>query len=306
MKKFLKIFLILVVIGTGVFIVPKFFFVRPCVRPITYTLGTFDEKFGISKTYFLDALSEAEAIWEKPLDKDLFEYAPNSSTGGGRLKVNLIFDYRQQATSKLADLGITVKDTKASYDSLETQYLSLKAEYEVAKKAYDAQFEVLDQRNKAYEQQVKYWNTHDGAPKKEYEKLVAERTALESEVSKLQAAQVRLNNMVDELNALVVVINRLAKTLNLVVDQYNTIGESRGESFTEGLYKSSATGQEIDIYEFSSRDKLVRVLAHELGHALGLDHISDSKAIMYTFNSGGNMTLTVNDIIELKALCGIK
>lgn len=294
--------MILIAIGVGVFIIPKVFFIRPCARPITYSLGAFDERFGISRAYFLNALSEAEMIWEKPLGKDLFKY----DSPDGRLKVNLIYDYRQQATSKLADLGIVVKDNKASYDSLETKYLTLKDQYEEAKKLYDAQFEALDQRNNAYEQQVKYWNTHGGAPKKEYEKLVAERSALESEAAKLQTSQVRLNNMVDEINALIVVINRLAQTLNLTVDQYNTIGESRGESFTEGLYKSSATGQEVDIYEFSSRDKLVRVLAHELGHALGLDHISDPKAIMYTFNSGENMTLTSADIIELKALCGIK
>ncbi len=292
----------MIVIGAGVFIIPKVFFVRPCARPIAYNLGTFDEKFDISKTYFLSALSEAEAIWEKPLGKDLFSYDPED----GRLKVNLIYDYRQQATSKLADLGITVKDTKASYDSLENKYLALKEQYEGAKKSYDAQFEALNQQNKAYEEQVKYWNANGGAPKKEYEKLVAERTALESGAAKLETSQVRLNSMVDEINALIVVINRLAKTLNLTVDQYNTIGESRGESFTEGLYKSSAMGQEIDIYEFSSRDKLVRVLAHELGHALGLDHISDPKAIMYTFNSGANMNLTPDDITELKALCGIK
>ncbi|MHB0977878.1 MAG: matrixin family metalloprotease [Minisyncoccota bacterium] len=301
MKRLLKIFLILVVIGAGVFIIPKVFFVKPCTRPITYNLGTFDEQFGISKTYFLSALKEAEAIWEKPLGKDLFAYAPED----GRLKVNLIYDYRQQATSKLADLGIIVKDNKASYDSLETKYLSLKTQYEEAKRAYEAQFESLNQKNKAYEQQVKYWNAHGGAPKKEYEQLVAERSVLENEASQLQTAQVRLNSMVDELNALVVVLNKLAKTLNLAVDQYNTIGESRGESFTEGLYQSSAAGQEIDIYEFSSRDKLVRVLAHELGHALGLDHISDPQAIMYTFNSGENMELTQADLVELKTLCGV-
>jgi predicted Zn-dependent protease len=48
------------------------------------------------------------------------------------------------------------------------------------------------------------------------------------------------------------------------------------------------------------------VLAHELGHALGLDHNEDSKAIMYRLNNGINEKLTNTDLVALKALCGIK
>ena len=95
---------------------------KPCTQPIGYTLNTFDNRFGISKADFLNALSSAEAIWEKPFGKDLFTYAPQ----GGSLKINLVYDYRQQATSKLKGLGIIVKDDQASYDSLKLKYNALK------------------------------------------------------------------------------------------------------------------------------------------------------------------------------------
>ena len=319
MRRFLKIVIALAVSGSAAYffrqpiqndVLPYFSglvseihtALVPCSEPITYSLGTFDPQFGISKPYFLNALSFAEAVWEKPFGRQLFSYAPT----GGRLKINLVYDYRQQATSKLQSLGIIVTDDKSSYDALEAKYTALKTEYAVAQVDYEARVQAFDAKKTAYEQQVSDWNTKGGAPRDQYNALEAERLSLQAEAEQLQAMQGQINGMVDEVNALVVVLNRLASSLNLVVDSYNTIGASRGESFEEGLYQSSAAGQEIDIYEFSNRDKLVRVLAHELGHALGLEHVTDPKAIMYKFNQSSNETLTQADLVELKAVCGAK
>ena len=275
----------------------------PCKNPIVYTLGTFDTKFGISKTYFLDALKEAEAIWEKPYGRELFTYQPDD-TKGNTLKINLVYDYRQQATSKLASLGIVVQNDRASYDALKTKFTDLKTAFNVAKSDYDARAQSFTAEQKAYEDQVKYWNAQGGAPKKEYDQLQVTKSALGQGLSQLQSLQAKVNGMVDEMNALVVVVNRLADTLNLSVDQYNTVGASRGETFAEGVYQDDGINREIDIYEFSSRVKLVRVLAHELGHALDIGHLDDAKAMMYKFNQGSSKILSQADINALKVECG--
>ena len=326
MKKLLKIlilFAILLALGyifrseLGPRVVPAWNAIKtqfldryaPCTAPIRYTLGTFDTQFGISREYFLSAIEEAEAIWEKPqgkpFGKELFAYEDNAREYGA-LKINLVYDYRQQATSKLAELGITVKDTRASYDSLKVKFEELKTKLEKAESEYRISAESFNQRQDAYEQEVKYWNDRGGAPKKEYGELQAEKSALDVELTKLKTKQGQINEMIDEINAFVVVLNRLANTLNISVDQYNTVNVSRGESFTEGVYFSDGFKREINIYEFSSRDKLVRVLAHELGHALNLEHVEDPKAIMYELNQGENMTLTDADLEALKAKCGVE
>lgn len=274
----------------------------PCAEPIPYTLGTFDKKFNISEKYFLSALALAEAIWEKQYGKELFVYVPADSDAGV-LKINLIYDYRQQATEKLKDLGIVVKDNRDSYDSLKVKFTALKSKYDQEKIDFSTQIEAFNTRKQAYEDKVNYWNTKGGAPKEEYDKLEMERVSLDAEIKRLQDLQNNINKDADEINALVVVLNRLVSSLNLSVEKYNTTTSSVGESFEEGVYTSDGLNRQIDIYEFSNKDKLVRVLAHELGHALGLDHVDDSKAIMYKYNQSNSLVLSKADIEALKIKC---
>src|SRR5579885_3220530 len=269
MSKFIKI-IIVVILATGAVFYARandWFAPKPCSKPIPYSLGSFDNKFNISQTQFLADVNKAAQIWDDAAGKNLFQY---STTGD--LKINLVYDYRQQATDKLKSLGYTIDDSESSYNSLKTRYDSQKSQYEALKAKVEADSATYNKNRQAYEEQVNYWNSRGGASKETVQQLNAERDALNAQAAAIQQEQNQLNSLVDSLNGLADVLNRLGSELNKDVSSYNTIGQSRGSEFEEGLYRQDSSGREIDIYEFTDQNQLVRVLAHELGHALGLQH----------------------------------
>ncbi len=300
MKKTIATIIILL---AGGFAIVKFnpFAPRPCAKPIQYSLGTFDAQFGISQDQFLADVNKAVAIWDAPLNKQLFQYAP-----GGKLKINLIYDYRQQATDKLKSLGLTIDDSESSYNALRARYDSMKLDYSTGKQNLDVAVADYQKQRQAYEQAVNYWNAQGGADRATVEKLNQQREQLNKQAQAITQAQTQLAALVDNINALANTLNRIGSALNKNVSAYNTVGQSRGDEFEEGLYTSDSSGQKIDIYEYDNQNKLVRVLAHELGHALGLEHNSNPEAIMYRLNQGKNEKLTADDIFAVKQLCGIQ
>src|SRR3989338_10520987 len=215
----------------------------PCKRPITYTLGVFDEEFGISKEDFLTEVKSAEEMWEESVGRDLFSYSREAKNN--ILTINLLYDYRQEATEKIKDLDQEVSATRASYDALRAQYDELQRSYSQNKAFYLNKISAFNKRQNEYQKEVEYWNKRGGAPKGTYEELSREGEALKKEYEAIKSLESNLDKKVSEINSLVPVINNLARALNINVEALNTVGEERGEEFTQGEYKNTYGVEEI-------------------------------------------------------------
>lgn len=285
---------------------------KPCSEPIIYTINRLDPGFNQSPQTLESNLSQAVSIWNAAIGKELFKYessttlATNNSwwKAGKVVKINLVYDNRQKSTQKLNNLSSTIESGKSSYETLKAKYNSLQENYNSQKKSLDAKIASFQNIKSAYEKDVEYWNSKGGAPKAEFAALEKRRQALNAAADSINLDNKQFNITVNNLNAISRELNATGHEINQVVSTYNDVSTSNGSEFQEGEFVSDDSGSRINIYQYSNQAKLIRVLAHEFGHALGLDHVADQKAIMYAYNLDNSIKLTADDLSALNTLCG--
>jgi hypothetical protein len=268
----------------------------PCAAPLHYSIGTIDARFSLTKTEARAAVEDAEAVWEKSVGRDLFIYDPDAS-----FTVNFIFDERQRLTDEEHRLREILDRKEGLSSDIKEKYEALLAKYDALASAYETKVRAYDNKLATHNGEVAYWNNKGGAPKEVYERLNQEERTLAAENAELRKLADMLNTLVDQLNSLGEAGNRTVRDYNDEVADYNDRFHYHEREFTQGDYYQ----KRINIYEFENAAELRLVLAHELGHALSLDHVDDPKAVMYYLMSeqDTDLALTQADISELARVC---
>jgi hypothetical protein len=274
---------------------------KPCQEPLTYRIGPIDDRYGLSRWEFSRAVQKAAAVWGQPLSRELFREDPQ-----GAIEISLVYDYRQDAAEKLKKLNYNMDYTKNTHDNMKLRFESLKSQYENKRTALESDLNAFNARLTAYNAEIEAWNRRGGAPENVRNRLMSGKSELNAERERLQIRQDEAKRMVDEINSLVLIMNEIAAVQNLDVVRYRDVGSRLGGEFQEGYFEHKKGTQSIKIYHYINNDRLVRLLVHELGHALGLEHSANPDALMYRLNQSDKPELTADDITALKARCKAK
>lgn len=246
---------------------------RGCDAPLEVSLGDIDPRFGLGRRQALFALGEAMGIWDAALGRRAFRYSPRS-----RIGVDFVFDERQELLIKQQTGRDPLDDVMRRYARLED--------------GRNRDMTTYQQRVEDYDARVAAWNARGGAPDDVLRALHAEK-------EQLRAEQARLNGLLPRIAALAADINSRSRPLTEADMRYLHAGLTKRT--TRG---DLTTALHIDIFMFASWEALPLILAHELGHALGMEHVPTHGSIMYGGpNPQRRRAASAEDVAELRRVC---
>jgi Matrixin len=242
-----------------------------CPVPIAYHIGVIDSHFNITREEAQAQLLEAERVWEAYAGRELFYYDEEAV-----LTVDFVFDERQATADFEASQRQVLDVEKEENDALFEKIKQLQDEYQNRTNEYQSEVARYERRLSTYNEEVSQYNDQGGAPANVFDTLEREKNALAREANDLNETASQLNEMAETINELSEQGNKLVEAYNRKVEVYNEeFGYSR--EFTQGDYQSGR----ISVYKFSNNTELQKVLVHEFGHALGVDHVEGESSVMY-------------------------
>jgi len=250
----------------------------PCTTPLPWRVASVDPRFGLPPDRVEAAVARAAALWDDAAGRPTFVHDPRDG-----FPIHFLYDTRQAEVQErnrrldtLDPVATRLQEEQAELEERGERVAHRGTRLEADARAFTA-------RQEAHNRMVERWNRGGGGTPKERESLMQEAALLERTRNDLLRRRESFDT--DQQTILAAV-----RELQLRIDAHNQEAEAFDREFAGGLVESGrfvgltrngrVVQREIRIFRFDGEEDLTLVLAHELGHALGLGHTRGSGGIM--------------------------
>lgn len=273
----------------------------PCDRPLTWNIGEIDTRFAISEQEVREAMRKAAVVWSSAAG---FPVVEKNETP------EIIINFNYAHEQKLADNELRAREEirteQNRIDLLQQQYDNRREEFDRRSEAYLSLADETTGKISDLNNWVKEINGAGGFTEDAVRKYEQRKSDTERMQQRVRNERAELDRIANHINRKSERLNEKVKQNNQLIDRYNEAyaGENR---FTKATYQRSESGSIITVNQFLSRNELPLILAHELGHAMGLNHVENPRSVMFSRMGGQqyypHVQLTEEDIRALQNRC---
>lgn len=290
MSEPLKYFILIILtifLAAGVYIfqpisagVEAFTKTKPCSQPFSYAIGEIDSRFAISAEELEEAVEAAVHAWNNGTGVTLLTKQDVESQGSDIL-IRLVYDGRQERTDSELRFREKIRTRQISLDQQQARHDNKRDRFEEGSLEYRNLAKRTTERLDELNAWVVEKNEEGGFKESDLGRFERRKEEIERGQKRVREERQVLDRLAREINREMDELNERYDEHNQLIKQYNE--EFAGDlRFTKATYQNAADGGVVTVNQFMNKKELTLILAHELGHALGLDHLDMPESIMYS------------------------